>query len=169
MDFPTSTSYKVEKVKLHFKHLPEAFRGLKILQISDIHSGSLTDHAAVAKGVQKMLDMEPDIIFFTGDLVNNVADEMEDLKKVFSRLKAPLGVYSILGNHDYGDYVPWESQEAKAANLEKLKAIHREMGWRLLLNEHVPIERGGEQIALIGVENWGAKARFSKYGDLSKA
>jgi predicted MPP superfamily phosphohydrolase len=113
--------------------------------------------------------MEPDIIFFTGDLVNNVADEMEDLKKVFSRLKAPLGVYSILGNHDYGDYVPWESQEAKAANLEKLKAIHREMGWRLLLNEHVPIERGGEQIALIGVENWGAKARFSKYGDLSKA
>jgi predicted MPP superfamily phosphohydrolase len=167
--FSNKYSYKVEKVKLHFKHLPEAFRGLKIVQISDIHSGSLTDHAAVDKGVQKILDMEPDIIFFTGDLVNNVADEMEDLKKVFSRLKAPLGVYSILGNHDYGDYVPWESQEAKASNLEKLKSIHQEMGWRLLLNEHVPIERGGEQIALIGVENWGAKARFSKYGDLSKA
>jgi predicted MPP superfamily phosphohydrolase len=167
--FSNKYSYKVEKVKLHFKHLPEAFRGLKIIQISDIHSGSLSDHAAVAKGVQKILDMEPDLIFFTGDLVNNVADEMDELKKVFSRLKAPLGVYSILGNHDYGDYVPWESQEAKVANLEKLKSIHREMGWRLLLNEHVPIEKGGDQIALIGVENWGAKARFSKYGDLSKA
>jgi predicted MPP superfamily phosphohydrolase len=167
--FSNKYSYKVEKVKLHFKHLPESFRGLKIVQISDIHSGSLTDHAAVARGVQKILDMEPDVIFFTGDLVNNVADEMDELKKVFSKLNAPLGVYSILGNHDYGDYVPWESQEAKASNLEKLKSIHREMGWRLLLNEHVPIERGGEQIALIGVENWGAKARFSKYGDLSKA
>ena len=167
--FTNKYSYKVERVKLHFKHLPESFRGLKIVQISDIHSGSLSDHAAVSKGVQKILDIEPDVIFFTGDLVNNVADEMDELKKVFSRLKAPLGVYSILGNHDYGDYVPWESQEAKATNLEKLKSIHREMGWRLLLNEHVPIERGGEQIALIGVENWGAKARFSKYGDLSKA
>ena len=167
--FTNKYRYKVEKVKLHFKHLPQAFRGLKIIQISDIHSGSLTDHAAVEKGVQKILKMEPDIIFFTGDLVNNVADEMNELKNVFSKLRAPLGVYSILGNHDYGDYVQWNSKEAKEANLQQLKSIHAEMGWRLLLNEHLPIEKDGQQIALIGIENWGAKASFSKYGDLAKA
>jgi predicted MPP superfamily phosphohydrolase len=116
-----------------------------------------------------MMELQPDIIFFTGDLVNNVADEMDELKTVFSKLAAPLGVYSILGNHDYGDYVQWESAQAKVANLEKLKTVHKEMGWRLLLNEHVGIEKDGQSIALIGIENWGARANFSKYGDLSAA
>lgn len=167
--FTNKYRYKIEKVKLQFDHLPEAFRGLKIIQISDIHSGSLTDHHAVEKGVMRILELQPDIIFFTGDLVNNVADEMDQLKNVFSKLAAPLGVYSILGNHDYGDYVQWESPQAKVANLEKLKSIHKEMGWKLLLNEHIGIEKDGESIALIGIENWGARANFSKYGDLAAA
>jgi len=167
--FNNKYRYKVEKIKLCFDHLPAAFKGMKIVQISDIHSGSLTDIRAVEKGVQRIMGLKADIIFFTGDLVNNVADEMDQLKNVFSGLNAPLGVYSILGNHDYGDYVQWESAEAKKANLDKLKSIHKEMGWKLLLNEHVPIEKDGQSIALIGIENWGAKARFSKYGDLSAA
>lgn len=167
--FGNKYKYIVEKRKVSFDNLPEAFKGLKIVHISDIHSGSLEDVQAVKKGVQKILDLQPDLIFFTGDLVNNVADEMEQLKAVFADLKAPLGVYSILGNHDYGDYVQWPSKEAKAANLDRLKAIHAEMGWRLLLNEHVAIEKEGQSIGLIGVENWGAKANFSRYGDLKKA
>jgi predicted MPP superfamily phosphohydrolase len=167
--FNNKYRYKVEKIKLGFDHLPSAFKGLKIVQISDIHSGSLTDIRAVERGVKRIMDLKADIIFFTGDLVNNVADEMDQLKNVFSGLTAPLGVYSILGNHDYGDYVQWESAQDKKANLDKLKSIHKEMGWKLLLNEHVAIEKDGQSIALIGIENWGAKARFSKYGDLSAA
>lgn len=167
--FGNKYKYKIEKRKVSFENLPPSFKGLKIVHISDIHSGSLEDISAVEKGVQKILDLKPDLIFFTGDLVNNVADEMEQLKGVFSRLKAPFGVFSILGNHDYGDYVQWPSKEAKLNNLNRLKSIHAEMGWRLLLNEHIGIEKNGETIGLIGVENWGAKANFSRYGDLKKA
>lgn len=167
--FGNKYKYKIEKKKVGFANLPNTFKGMKIIHISDIHSGSLDDISAVERGVQKILDLKPDLIFFTGDLVNNVADEMDKLKDVFSRLKAPLGVYSILGNHDYGDYVQWPSKDAKIDNLNRLKAIHAEMGWRLLLNEHVGIEKDGQTIGLIGVENWGAKANFSRYGDLNKA
>jgi predicted MPP superfamily phosphohydrolase len=124
---------------------------------------------AVEKGVRKLMEQEPDLVFFTGDLVNNVATEMDGFIDIFSNIKAPLGVYSILGNHDYGDYVKWPSKDAKEANLNRLKQIHGEMGWRLLLNEHVTIEKDGETIALIGIENWGAKGNFSRYGDLQKA
>ena len=112
---------------------------------------------------------KPDLILFTGDLVNNVADEMEDYMDVFDKLNAPLGIFSTLGNHDYGDYVSWDSEEAKKANLEKLKNVHAKLGWRLLMNEHVALEKEGEKIAVIGIENWSAKARFPKYGDLKKA
>lgn len=167
--FGNKYKYKIEKKKVGFANLPNAFKGMKIVHISDIHSGSLEDISAVEKGVQKILELKPDLIFFTGDLVNNVADEMDKLKDVFSRLKAPLGVYSILGNHDYGDYVQWPTKEAKSNNLNRLKTVHAEMGWRLLLNEHVGIEKNGETIGLIGIENWGAKANFSRYGDLKKA
>lgn len=167
--FGNKYKYKIEKKKVGFANLPNAFKGMKIVHISDIHSGSLEDISAVEKGVQKILELKPDLIFFTGDLVNNVADEMDKLKDVFSRLKAPLGVYSILGNHDYGDYVQWPTKEAKSNNLNRLKNVHAEMGWRLLLNEHVGIEKNGETIGLIGIENWGAKANFSRYGDLKKA
>ena len=167
--FGNKYRYRVEKVKLSFKNLPESFKGLKIVQISDIHSGSLEDHAAVEKGIQKILNLQPDIIFFTGDLVNNTASEMEDKISLFSAIKAPMGVYSIFGNHDYGDYVQWPSGEAKKENLEKLKQVHADLGWKLLLNENISIEKNGEHIALIGIENWGARANFSKYGNLKKA
>ena len=167
--FGNKYKYKVERRKVAFSNLPESFKGLKIIHISDIHSGSLEDKKAVEKGVQKIMELKPDLVFFTGDLVNNVATEMDPLVEVFSGIKAPLGVYSILGNHDYGDYFQWPSKEAKVQNLDKLKSIHAQMGWKLLLNENVSIEKDGASIGLIGVENWGAKANFSRYGDLKKA
>ena len=167
--FGNKYRYQVKRIKLAFSNLPPAFKGLKIVHISDIHSGSFTDKKAVMKGVKKILDEKPDLILFTGDLVNNLADEMNGYMDVFDKLHAPLGVYSTLGNHDYGDYVHWDSHEEKKANLERLKQIHAELGWRLLMNEHIVLERGDDKIAVIGIENWSAKARFTKYGDLKKA
>jgi uncharacterized protein len=163
-------NYRVRKMKLAFPSLPDAFKGLKIVQVSDIHTGSFDDHKAVEHGVERILHQKADIILFTGDLVNNKADEVDDkYKQIFSRLKAPMGVYSTLGNHDYGDYVQWPSHQAKIDNLEALKNIHAEVGWRLLMNEHIVLERGNDKIALIGIENWSAKANFPKYGDMGKA
>ncbi len=167
--FGNKYRYQVKRVSLSFNNLPAAFKGLKIVQISDIHSGSFSDKKAVMKGVQKIINEKPDLILFTGDLVNNRAIEMEDYMDVFDKLIAPVGVYSIFGNHDYGDYVHWESPEEKKANLDKLKAIHAALGWRLLLNEHVVLEKRDDKIALIGVENVSAKSWFRKYGDLNKA
>lgn len=167
--FGNKYRYQVKRMKLQFHNLPAAFRGLRIVHISDIHSGSFTDKEAVTRGVQKIIEEKPDLILFTGDLVNNVAGEMDDYMDVFDKLKAPMGVYSTLGNHDYGDYVNWDSPEEKSANLEKLKQVHRDLGWKLLLNEHVVLEKGSEKIAVIGIENWSAKANFPKYGDLAKA
>lgn len=159
--------YTVHPTEILLKNLPPAFDGLKIVQISDIHSGSFYNKKAVQKGVDMILDQKPDVIFFTGDLVNDDATEMEPYKGIFSQLKAPKGVFSILGNHDYGDYVQWPSKEAKLENLKKLKAVHGEMGWRLLLNEHTYLEEDGERLGLIGVENWGKG--FHQVGDLRKA
>lgn len=162
--------YRVRKIKLSFDNLPKAFKGLRIVQISDIHTGSFDSHEAVAHGIERIMHQQADIILFTGDLVNNVATEVDDrFKQVYSKLSAPMGVYSTLGNHDYGDYVEWPSAEAKHANLEKLKGVHAEVGWKLLMNEHVILEKDGEKIALIGIENWSAKANFPKYGDMQKA
>lgn len=167
--FGNKYRYQVKKVRLAYNNLPAGFKGLKIVHISDIHSGSFTDKQAVMRGVQKVLNEKPDLILFTGDLVNNMSDEMDHYMDVFEKIKAPMGVYSILGNHDYGDYVHWESPEAKKANLEKMKQVHASLGWRLLMNEHVVLEKGSDKIAVIGIENWSAKARFPKYGDLSRA
>jgi uncharacterized protein len=161
--------YQVKNIQVNDPAIPNAFKGLKIIHLSDIHAGSFTNKAAVQKGIEKVLSQKPDLILFTGDLVNNVANEMDEYKEIFSLLKAPMGVYSTLGNHDYGDYVQWGSANDKRANLEKLKQVHADMGWRLLMNEHVVLEKEGQQIALIGVENWSAKARFPKYGSLNKA
>jgi uncharacterized protein len=163
-------NYEVKRVQLSFDNLPQGFKGLKILHISDIHSGSFTNKQAVLKGVQKILDEKADIILFTGDLVNDKASEMADYMDVFGLLKAPMGVYSTLGNHDYGDYVTWPSDGlTQAQNLEKVKKVHADLGWRLLMNEHVVLERNGGQIALIGIENWSAKARFPKHGRMDLA
>jgi predicted MPP superfamily phosphohydrolase len=167
--FGNKYQYQVKKIPLSFSTLPPAFKGLKIVHISDIHSGSLMDKKAVLKGVEKILKEKPDLILFTGDLVNNTAGEMKDFMDVFNKLNAPLGVYSTLGNHDYGDYVQWSTIEEKKANLERLKQVHAELGWRLLMNEHIILERGADKIALLGIENWSAKARFPKYGNMEKA
>ncbi|MCC6186843.1 MAG: metallophosphoesterase [Chitinophagaceae bacterium] len=161
--------YQIKKVKIKFPNLPKSFNGLKIVQISDIHSGSFDNQDAVNKGVQMVLEQKPDIIFFTGDLVNDRSSEMEHYQKIFAQLKAPMGVYSILGNHDYGDYVQWPSPESKLANLQELKNTHAAMGWRLMMNEHLIFERGTDKIALLGIENWGAKAHFPKYGSMKDA
>jgi predicted MPP superfamily phosphohydrolase len=167
--FGNKYKYQIKRIRLSFPNLPAAFKGFKMVQISDVHSGSLEDHTAVARGVELILAQQPDVIVFTGDLVNDRALEMDELKQVFARLKAPMGVYSTLGNHDYGDYVPWPTAAEKQANLEALKQVHADMGWRLLMNEHVKLEKGGEQIAILGIENWGAKGRFPKYGKMAEA
>jgi uncharacterized protein len=163
-------NYNVKRQKLSFPNLPQAFRGLRIVHISDIHSGSFTNKDAVMKGVEKLMAQKPDIVLFTGDLVNHQATEMANYMDVFSRIKAPLGVYSTLGNHDYGDYVQWPIDGvSKRQNLENVKQVHAQLGWRLLMNEHIEIERAGEKIAILGIENWSNKARFPRYGDMTKA
>jgi len=161
--------YRIRRVRLKPANLPPAFQGLKIVQLSDIHSGSFDNKEAVLHGVQLAMQEQPDLILFTGDLVNNKATEIEPYKEIFSQLKAPLGVFSILGNHDYGDYVPWPSAAEKEANLEALKQHQAAMGWRMLNNEHVLLQKDGQEIALLGVENWSAKLHFPRHGDLKKA
>lgn len=160
--------YKVHRETLYFEDLPEAFDGFTITQLSDIHAGSFTSRSGVEKGVALVNRQRSDLILFTGDLVNNQASEMDPWIGTFSKLTAPFGKYSVLGNHDYGDYMQWESKQAQYANLNRLKKVHREIGFNLLLDQAVQIEKDGQSIALIGVENWG-KGGFHKYGDLVKA
>lgn len=161
-------NYKVLKYALEFDDLPDAFHGYTITQLSDIHSGSFDNRHKVEYAVNLANEQESDMMVFTGDLVNNVAREMDRWKGVFSKLKAADGVFSILGNHDYGDYVTWNTESDKAINLQKVKDVHTEMGWDLLLNENRLIERDGQRIALLGVENWGLNG-FKQVGDLDKA
>jgi len=160
--------YKVHKVTLYFSDLPKAFDGFRITQLSDIHAGSFIDKKGVQKGIDLVNAQKSDLILFTGDLVNNQAAEMDPWIPVFSQLKAAYGKFSILGNHDYGDYMRWENEELKSANLNRLKEIHSEIGFQLMLNESRSIKKEGDSIELIGVENWG-KGGFHKYGDLDKA
>jgi predicted MPP superfamily phosphohydrolase len=167
--FSNKYNYQVKKVKLAYQNLPAAFKGMKLVHISDIHSGSFQNKAAVNHGVDMILKENADLILFTGDLVNDRATEMHDYMDVFGRLKAPMGVFSTLGNHDYGDYVAWPTQEEKKQNLADLKKVHQDLGWKLLMNEHVVFNRADDQIALLGIENWGAKGRFPKYGKMAEA
>jgi len=162
-------NYKIVRQKLYLANLPKTFDGLSLAQISDIHSGSFYDRKAVLGGVEMLMKQKPDLIFFTGDLVNNIASEMKDYQDIFSKLKAPLGVYSVLGNHDYGDYFFGRGPSvAKAKSLADVKQTHKNMGWNLLLNEHRSIKIGGEEIGILGIENWGA-GRFAKYGRMDLA
>ena len=168
--FSNKYNYEVRKIKMSFDNLPASFKGLKIVHISDVHSGSFTNKAAVARGVKKIMDAQPDLILFSGDLVNDRATEMKDYMDLFSKMKAPMGVYSTFGNHDYGDYVSWPHEGvSKNQNLINLAKVHADLGWRLLMNEHVVLEKNGEQIALIGIENWSNKARFPKHGRMDLA
>ena len=166
--FKGKYNYKVWKYTLYFDNLPKAFDGYRITQISDIHCGSFDNYEKIRYGVELINSQKSDVILFTGDLVNNLANEVHNWKSLFATLQAPDGVFSIMGNHDYGDYSSWETPEAKQQNLEHLFQLQKQMGWQLLLNEYCYLERDGEKIALIGVENWG-HGRFSKYGDLNKA
>lgn len=159
--------YRVRNVTVKLKNLPKSFDGVRIGQISDIHSGSFWNKTAVKGGVEMFLREKPDLIFFTGDLVNNETSEVKDYLPIFEKVKAPLGVFSVTGNHDYGDYKKWESAVAKERNFKDLVNAHKSMGYDILMNEHRFITQGGDKIAIIGNENWGA--RFSKHGDLDLA
>jgi uncharacterized protein len=159
--------YRVHRETLCFDDLPEAFDGFTITQVSDIHSGSFDNRAAVQRGIRLAQEQKSDLFVFTGDLVNNVAWEIEPYLEDFSQLRAPYGQFSILGNHDYGDYIKWDSIEEKDANLEKLKVHHKTLGYRLMMDEHVTLEKGGQKIALLGVQNWGRG--FIQLGDIDKA
>ena len=161
-------NYKVLKYTLNFEDLPEAFDGYKLTQISDIHSGSFDNMDKVNYAVDLINEQQSDVILFTGDMVNNKAEELVPYKTIFGKLKAKDGLFSVLGNHDYGDYINWESEEAKKQNLEDLKTLQREIGFDVLLNESRYLEKNGERIALVGVENWGAGG-FKTAGDLKKA
>jgi len=167
--FSNKYNYKLIKKKIALKGLPLAFKGFKIIHISDIHSGSLKDKVAVLKGIELIEKQNADLVLFTGDLVNDRASEMHDWMDVFSKIKAPYGVFSTLGNHDYGDYVKWDTVQEKRQNLEALKKVHHDLGWRLLMNENISIEKNEEKIKIVGIENWGAKARFPKYGKMDLA
>ncbi len=160
--------YRVRRKTVYLPNLPKSFDGIKIGQLSDIHSGSFFNKTAVKGGVEEFLKEKPDVIFFTGDLVNNEASEVKDYLNIFDKLKAPLGVYSITGNHDYGDYKAWTSQRDKQENFKNLVNAHKQMGFDILMNEHRYLEQGGEKIAILGIENWGGKG-FAKYGKLDQA
>ncbi len=161
--------YRVKRRTLYLPNLPKAFDGIKLGQLSDIHSGSFYDRKAVIGGVDMLLKEKPDMVFFTGDLVNNIASEMYDYQDIFSKVKAPLGVFSVLGNHDYGDYHYGQGPSAaKIKNLADVKQTHKNMGWDLLLNENRRLKIDGEEIAILGIENWGV-GRFAKYGRMDLA
>ncbi len=161
--------YTIHRVKITLPNLPDAFNGLKIVQLSDIHAGSFPSGDPLKKAIAMINAEKPDLIFFTGDLVNNIAEEVEPYVAMFSQMNAKLGKYSVFGNHDYGDYVPWNSQKEKQDNIERLKTAHTDMGWKLLWDEHTYLEKDGQRIAIIGVQNCSGTKSFHTYGDLDVA
>ena len=184
--FRNKYNYRVVAKELRFANLPKAFDGFKLVQISDIHSGSFTKKSSVENGIALVNKQEADLILFTGDLVNDRSEEIEPYKEVFGKLKATHGIFSTLGNHDYGDYFPWpdndemhKQKEAsagsrlmtpmQAANLQRLKQHHADMGWTMLNDEAASIRRGEASISLLGVQNISGKSNFKSYGDLRKA
>jgi predicted MPP superfamily phosphohydrolase len=160
--------YRIRRQRIAIKDLPRSFDGIRLAQVSDIHSGSFWNKTAVQGGVEMLLDEKPDVIAFTGDLVNNETTEVKDYIDVFNKLRAPLGVFSVTGNHDYGDYRAWNTKAEKEENFRDLIQAHKALGFRLLKNENVILNVDGEQLAIVGIENWGA-GRFSKYGKLDAA
>lgn len=162
-------NYRIRKVSIKLPNLPTAFDGMKIVQLSDIHSGSFTQTDPVAEAVEKINKMKPDVILFTGDLVNSRSDEFDAYKEIFGKLKAKRGVFAVTGNHDHGDYYPWPNEKAKLADFHRLLEMEREIGWIVLMDEHVRFSSEDGDIALIGIQNWSAKGRFKQYGDLPKA
>jgi uncharacterized protein len=164
-------NFHVRRKVIRLSNLPKSFDGFQIGQISDIHAGSLFNKTAIRGGVEMLVREKPDAIFFTGDLVNNETQEVNDYTNIFEKLKADYGVFSVTGNHDYGNYREWPSAAAKKRNFDAMRAVHQHMGYQLLMNEHRMLEVGGEKISIIGVENWGIgpPLRFPKYGKLADA
>ena len=160
--------YRVKRRNISFKNLPKAFDGIKVCHISDIHVGSLKNRLAVRGGIDMILNEKPDVILFTGDLVNDRASELKGWGDDLTKIKAPLGVFSVLGNHDYGEYSDWKDNNAKNKNFNDLLYSQKEFGWNLLRNENTNIEVDGQRLNIIGVENW-ASSRFQQYGDLDSA
>ncbi|MBN2807227.1 MAG: metallophosphoesterase [Prolixibacteraceae bacterium] len=159
--------YKTHKVVLHFDDLPAAFDGFTLVQLSDMHLGTFDQIKRFQRGLDRVQELQPDLLVFTGDMVNNLAGEAEPYIEAFSKLEAPFGKFSVLGNHDYGEYVQWKNPGDKEANLERLKKIENEMGFRLLLNEKISLVKGQDTIYLAGVENWG-EPPFPQYGKLNQ-
>lgn len=161
-------NFKVRKTTITFPDLPDAFDGFTLTQISDVHSGSFDDPEKISYAIDLINEQSSDLILFTGDIVNTHAKEMYPWLETFNRIKsAPLGKYAVLGNHDYGEYIEWPTQKDKDDNFEAIKNLYGDIGFKLLLNEHVKLRRGDDEIALVGVENWGHN--FKKAGDLKKA
>ena len=161
-------NYRVLNYTLEYENLPDGFDGFQITQISDLHCGSFENTKKVAYGLDLIDKQKSDLVLFTGDMVNNKANEARPWVEFIAKIKAPYGKFSVLGNHDYGDYSDWENEAHKKQNMEEMYQIHQDMGFDLLLNESRYIEKNGDRIALVGVENWGA-GRFKKAGDLEKS
>lgn len=162
--------YTVRKEKLNIPNLPSSFKGLKIVQISDIHLGSYVSDEPIKKIVQLIDEQKPDVVFFTGDLVNDITEEALPFVDTLKNITAPMGVFSILGNHDYGDYFYQKDDlEGKRHNLKLMQEVHSNLGWRLLRNENHILEKNGDRLAILGVENWGSAMRFPKLGDINLA
>lgn len=161
--------FKVHRVEIKCERLPQSFDGLRVVHISDLHLGSFGfKYHIFSKAVAMINNLKPDLIFFTGDLVNNFSWELRGWEPILEKLRAKEGIYSVLGNHDYGDYHTWETETEKRENFEKIKIFHKNVGFKLLLNTAEKLTIGSESIAIIGVENWG-KPPFKQYGDLEKA
>ncbi|WP_345989579.1 metallophosphoesterase [Chryseobacterium sp. Chry.R1] len=160
--------HKVRKVKVKIANLPKNFKGYKVIQISDVHSGSFADPSKLEHAIELINEQKPDLVLFTGDMVNNVSEEFKPFIPLFSKITAKDGKFAVLGNHDYGDYVTWTSLDAKKKNLETLIDYEKQAGFDMLRNEHRIIEKDGEKLFILGVENWGLKP-FPQFGDLDKA
>ena len=166
--FEGKYNFKVLKHQIFYPDLPDAFDGLKITQISDIHSGSFDNPEKIQYAIDLINQQESDLILFTGDIVNTHATEMHPWIDTFKKIKtAPFGKFSVLGNHDYGEYIDWPTKKAKSDNFEAIKDLHQQIDFKLLLNEHTFIEKDNQRIAIVGVENWGRN--FKQAGDLLKA
>jgi predicted MPP superfamily phosphohydrolase len=161
--------YKVLRTSVALDNLPEGLEGLKIIQISDIHSGSFTFKEPVKRAIELINKEAADLVFFTGDLVNDRASEMDNFMDVFDKIQAKIGTFSVLGNHDYGDYSSWKNHAEKEQNFERIQQVHKELGWNLLMNENRILDINGAKLGIIGVENWAANGRFRTNGDLAKA
>ncbi len=161
-------NFKVIKQMVYFPDLPDEFDGFTITQISDVHSGSFDNAEKINYAIDLVNEQNSDMILFTGDIVNTHATEMHPWLESFNRIKEhKYGKFSVLGNHDYGEYVTWPSEEAKAENFEAIKKLYGDIGFQLMLNDHQFVQKGNDKIAVVGVENWGMN--FKQAGDLKKA